>query len=153
RIVVATGAYEVPLTFANNDLVGVMLSSAVRRLIHLHGIVPGKRAAVVGPEEMAADLRRAGLDVAALVAPESVVGALGGRRVTGARARDGRIAWALMVVWGRAVPVAGLLAQGGGANEAVTAVGRAAGETLFEPPPEFNADKRTFVCFCADVTS
>ena len=41
RVVVATGAYETPLPFENNDLAGVMLSSAVRRLLYVHGIVPG----------------------------------------------------------------------------------------------------------------
>ena len=48
RIIVATGAYEAPLLFDNNDLVGVMLSSAVERLIGLYGIAPGRRAAVIG---------------------------------------------------------------------------------------------------------
>ena len=48
RIVVATGVYEAALPFKNNDLPGVMLSSAVERLIHLHGIAPGKRAVVIG---------------------------------------------------------------------------------------------------------
>ena len=42
RVVVATGAYEVPFAFENNDLPGVMLSTAVQRLIHLHGIKPGR---------------------------------------------------------------------------------------------------------------
>ena len=67
RIVVATGAYEAPLTFKNNDLPGIMLSSAVRRLIHRHGIQPGTRAVVVSNDshepEIAADLRNAGIAV------------------------------------------------------------------------------------------
>src|SRR5262245_32035853 len=60
RVVVATGAYEAPLTFRNNDLPGVMLMSGVQRLIRLYGIAPGKRAVVVAcdeqGEEIAADL-------------------------------------------------------------------------------------------------
>src|SRR6185295_17033083 len=40
RIVVATGAHEVPLVFENNDLPGVMLSSAVQRLLNVHGLRP-----------------------------------------------------------------------------------------------------------------
>ncbi len=63
RVVVATGAYEVPFPFANNDLPGVMLSTAVQRLIHLHGIKPGNRAVVVASgsqgDEVAAELREA----------------------------------------------------------------------------------------------
>ncbi len=35
KVVIATGAYEVPFTFENNDLPGIMLSTAVQRLIHL----------------------------------------------------------------------------------------------------------------------
>ena len=46
RIVVATGAIERPLTFANNDMPGVMLASAVRDYIRLWGVLPGKRAVV-----------------------------------------------------------------------------------------------------------
>ena len=81
RVVVATGAYESPLLFPNNDLVGVMLSTAVQRLIRLHGIAPGKVAVVIArspmEEAVVADLREAGIQVAATVAPESVVKALG----------------------------------------------------------------------------
>ena len=36
--VVATGAYETPLLFPNNDLAGVMLSTGVQRLLHLYGV-------------------------------------------------------------------------------------------------------------------
>jgi len=46
RTVVATGAFERPMTFANNDLPGVMLAGAVRDYIQLYGVLPGKRAVV-----------------------------------------------------------------------------------------------------------
>lgn len=46
RSIVATGAIERPLTFANNDLPGVMLASAVRDYVELWGVLPGKRAVV-----------------------------------------------------------------------------------------------------------
>ncbi|HUF86812.1 MAG TPA: sarcosine oxidase subunit alpha family protein [Thermohalobaculum sp.] len=46
RIVVATGALERPLTFANNDLPGVMLAGAVRDYVRLWGVLPGSRAVV-----------------------------------------------------------------------------------------------------------
>ncbi|MEM1299927.1 MAG: 2Fe-2S iron-sulfur cluster-binding protein [Pseudomonadota bacterium] len=46
QIVVATGAIERPLTFANNDMPGVMLASAVRDYIRLYGVLPGKKAVV-----------------------------------------------------------------------------------------------------------
>jgi sarcosine oxidase subunit alpha len=70
-VVLATGAYEAPLVFDNNDLPGVMLGSAVRRLLNLYGAAPGQRAVVVAANddgwEVAADLRARGLDVAAIV--------------------------------------------------------------------------------------
>ena len=46
EIVLATGAIERPMTFANNDLPGVMLASAVRDYIGLWGVLPGRRAVV-----------------------------------------------------------------------------------------------------------
>ena len=68
-MVVATGAYETQFLFANNDLPGVMLSTAVLRLIHHHAIVPGKRAVLIGDAtrcaELQADLEAAGVEVVA----------------------------------------------------------------------------------------
>ena len=176
RVVVATGAYESPLLFPNNDLVGVMLSTAVQRLIHLHGIAPGKVAVVIArsplEEPVVADLRAAGIQVAAMVAPESVVKALGNKRVKGLVTRDARYSCDLLVVCGHRIPDAGLLNQAGArlqwdgkkgafipadfpAN--ISAVGEVTGESLVAPgplPPERDpANKRAFVCLCSDVSS
>jgi len=69
-VVFATGAYEQPLLFDDNDLPGVMLGSAVQRLLHLYGVAPGRRAVVVTANDdgwaVAADLQSAGVDVAAV---------------------------------------------------------------------------------------
>src|SRR5262245_62342361 len=69
-LVVAPGLIERPYVFAGNDLPGVMLSTAVRRLIGLHAVRPGQRAAVfsANPEgdAAAADLRAAGVGVVEL---------------------------------------------------------------------------------------
>jgi sarcosine oxidase subunit alpha len=46
-VVLASGAYEQPVIFRNNDLPGVMLASAARRLLWLYGVAPGTRAVVV----------------------------------------------------------------------------------------------------------
>ncbi|WP_103379901.1 2Fe-2S iron-sulfur cluster-binding protein [Pseudonocardia dioxanivorans] len=66
-LVVAAGLIERPYVFAGNDLPGVMLSTAVRRLLNLYSVRPGQRAVVVtaNPEGDAAatDLRAAGVDV------------------------------------------------------------------------------------------
>ncbi len=70
-VVVATGAYEAPLIFDNNDLPGVMLGSAVQRLVHLFGVLPGKQIVIVTANEdgwdVAADLQSLGVNVGAIV--------------------------------------------------------------------------------------
>ena len=70
RIVVATGSYEVPLTFDRNDLPGVMLSTGIQRLIHLYGIKPGSTALVAACNDQgyyaALDLLGAGVRIAAV---------------------------------------------------------------------------------------
>src|SRR4029450_2457523 len=48
RIVVAAGAGEQPLVFPGNDLVGVYLPEAIRRLVGDWALKPGERAVVVG---------------------------------------------------------------------------------------------------------
>ncbi|MEO0914773.1 MAG: 2Fe-2S iron-sulfur cluster-binding protein, partial [Pseudomonadota bacterium] len=47
QVVVATGAIERPLSFAGNDVPGVMLASAVRDYLGLYGVSPGDRTVVV----------------------------------------------------------------------------------------------------------
>lgn len=70
-MVVATGSYDVPLAFAGNDKPGVMLASAARRLLHVEGVRPGRRAVVVAEDatghEVARELADGGVRVVALV--------------------------------------------------------------------------------------
>ncbi len=70
-IIYATGAYEQPLIFDNNDLPGVMLGSAVQRLLHLYAVAPGQRAVIVTANDdgwaLAANLQAAGLNVVGVV--------------------------------------------------------------------------------------
>ena len=78
-LVVANGAFEQPLLFENSDLPGVMLGSAVQRLMHLYGVKPGQRAVVLSANrdglQTALDLHTAGVQVATVVelrsAPDS----------------------------------------------------------------------------------
>jgi sarcosine oxidase subunit alpha len=69
--IVCTGAYPQPLAFEGNDLPGVMLASAVRRLVFTHGVRPGRRVVVVTDSdsgaELADGLRSRSVDVAAVV--------------------------------------------------------------------------------------
>lgn len=66
-LVVAPGLVERPYVFSGNDLPGVMLSTAVRRLINLYAVKPGQRAVVfsANPDGDAAadDLARAGVEI------------------------------------------------------------------------------------------
>ncbi|MEP6067682.1 MAG: glycine cleavage T C-terminal barrel domain-containing protein, partial [Paracoccaceae bacterium] len=71
HIVTATGAIERPLSFAGNDVPGVMLAGAVRDYVGDFGVSPGDRTVVVTNNDdayrTAIDLKQAGLDVPAIV--------------------------------------------------------------------------------------
>ena len=71
EIVTATGAIERPLSFAGNDLPGVMLASAVRDYVVNFGVAPGKRTVVVTNNDdgyrTALALQEAGLEVPAVL--------------------------------------------------------------------------------------
>jgi sarcosine oxidase subunit alpha len=71
RVVIASGAHERPLIFANNDRPGIMLAGAARTYVNRYGVAPGKRAVIFtnndGTDVVGADLKRAGITVAAIV--------------------------------------------------------------------------------------
>jgi len=170
--VVATGAYETPILFANNDLPGVMLSTGVLRLLHLHGVQAGKRAVIVGTsgatDEASAELRDAEIKVVASVSPEQVVMALGHTYVQGIKTTIGNFECDLIVVCGPRVPDVSLVAQGGGTlawddvrgaflpvflPEHISVVGEATGKDLIGTATPLPSRKRAFVCLCSDVSS
>ncbi len=70
-VIFATGAYEQPLLFDNNDLPGVMLGGAVQRLLNQYGVAPGRNVLVITANDdgwnVAADLQAAGIDVVAVI--------------------------------------------------------------------------------------
>ena len=47
RAVLAAGALERPMTFADNDRPGIMLASAVRTYVNRFAVAPGRRAVVL----------------------------------------------------------------------------------------------------------
>ncbi len=95
RIVVATGALERPIPFANNDVPGVMLASAVRDYVRLWGVAPGEKAVVFTTNDdayrTALALHEAGVAVAAVLdARAEVKGELPARaRAAGIEVRAG----------------------------------------------------------------
>ncbi|MFK8019334.1 MAG: glycine cleavage T C-terminal barrel domain-containing protein [Pseudomonadales bacterium] len=71
EVIMATGSMEQQAVFHNNDLPGVMLSSAAQRLMRMYGVKPGHTAVVLtGNDEgygCALDLIDAGVDVSAII--------------------------------------------------------------------------------------
>ncbi|GAA3884388.1 2Fe-2S iron-sulfur cluster-binding protein [Streptomyces lacrimifluminis] len=71
RVVLATGAHERSLAFADNDRPGVMLAASARTYVNRHGVLPGRRAVVFTTNDSAyaaaLDLTAAGVDVTAIV--------------------------------------------------------------------------------------
>ncbi|MEW6133796.1 MAG: FAD-dependent oxidoreductase [Pseudomonadota bacterium] len=70
-VVVATGAFEQPAVFRNNDLPGVMLASGAARLIRRHAVRPAQGVVVLAANAEAyaalATYAKAGIEVAAVV--------------------------------------------------------------------------------------
>ena len=71
RVIIATGAIERHMVFANNDRPGVMLASAARTFLNHYGVVVGKQVGVYTANDSAygaaIDLKKAGVGVAAIV--------------------------------------------------------------------------------------
>jgi sarcosine oxidase subunit alpha len=180
RIVVATGTVEQPLVFPGNDLVGVMLPGAVRRLVDDWALSPGARAVVIAADERAleitAQLERAGVELARVVDLRSEQ-----PRAISARGRKGQLASVtidgakldcdLLVTSGGRQPAYSLLAQAGARVEyepkrgifipsalpaGIEAVGSVTGSFGESRPPatsyQAGAGDRCFVCVCEDVT-
>ena len=96
RIVTATGAIERPLSFAGNDIPGVMLAASVRDYIVNHAVSPGDRTVVVTNNDdgyrTALALKSAGLEVPCIIdARTNLAGALPARaKAMGIRIETGR---------------------------------------------------------------
>ncbi|MBT6423260.1 MAG: FAD-dependent oxidoreductase, partial [Porticoccaceae bacterium] len=71
QTIMCTGSLEQPAIFHNNDLPGVMMSSAAQRLVHLYAVSPGSQAVIVTGNNdgygTALDLDDAGVKVNAIV--------------------------------------------------------------------------------------
>jgi len=73
QVVVAAGSQEQPLVFRNNDLPGIILSSAVQRLMRHYAVRPGQEAVVFAGNRdgylTALDLLDAGVSLQAVLEP------------------------------------------------------------------------------------
>ncbi|TCP51872.1 sarcosine oxidase subunit alpha [Tamaricihabitans halophyticus] len=156
QVIIATGAHERPIVFADNDRPGIMLAGAVRRYLNRFAVLPGRRAVVFTSSDSAydtaLDLLAAGGEVSALVdaRPEppqvlvdsvrdagaevitgsAVVGTHGAQRITGVRVApidaDGAITGAVREL------DCDLLAVGGGWSPVVHLYGQAGGQLRWD---------------------
>ncbi|PRY26030.1 sarcosine oxidase subunit alpha [Aliiruegeria haliotis] len=95
--ILAAGAIERPIAFADNDRPGVMMASALRSYVTRYGVAPGRRVAVFATNDdahrTARDLAAAGVEVAAVIDPRDGVSVAGdfpvvsGGKVVGTRGR------------------------------------------------------------------
>ncbi|GBC75426.1 Sarcosine oxidase subunit alpha [archaeon HR06] len=111
KIIVATGSFERPMAFKNNDLPGIFFGSAIRKLINLYSVKPGEKILIVTSNDygykVAQDVLNSGLKLVAVVDgredlnnneyvtnlkykgikilnPYTIISALGKKRVKGA---------------------------------------------------------------------
>ena len=182
KIVLATGAIERPLTFAGNDLPGVMLAGAVDAYIRRHDVRPGKQVVIVTNNDSTQSATDAVIAAAGKVAAtidlrkgDRIVAATGGKHgVTGVTAiiggRERRFPADLVAMSGGWTPTAHLWSQAAGkldwrediqafvpgAGPAwMTAVGAAAGEVPPCPAPDaaLPDPKHSFIDFQNDVSA
>jgi sarcosine oxidase subunit alpha len=71
QTIMCTGSLEQPAIFHNNDLPGVMMSSAAQRLVHLYAVCPGSQAVIITGNNdgygTALDLDDAGVKINAII--------------------------------------------------------------------------------------
>ena len=133
QVVLATGAIERPLVFANNDLPGIMLASAARTYANRYAVKAGARAVIFTNNDSAyaaaVALKRAGVDVMAIVDPRASAGANGVSNAHGA---------GIEILSGHAI----VSAEGRGAVDAVRVA------ALSNGVPERNARKLSCDLVC-----
>ena len=96
EVVLATGAHERPLVFANNDLPGIMLANAVTTYIRRYAVLPGRRALLFTNNdagyEAALALKDAGAGIRVIDARERISGSLSERaRAAGIEILSGHV--------------------------------------------------------------
>ena len=117
QVIAATGAIERPLSFAGNDIPGVMLAAAVRDYVINWAVAPGDRTVVVTNNDdayrTAIALKEAGLEVPVILdARASVTGDLPAKaRAMGIRVETGKAI--ASVKGGKRVTAVAICAQAG----------------------------------------
>lgn len=97
RTLLATGAHERPVVFANNDRPGIMLAGSARTFLHRYGVAVGERLVVFTTNDSAYtaafELHDAGITVAAVVDVRELIGEewLAGARDRGIEVHHGSV--------------------------------------------------------------
>ncbi len=179
-VVVASGVVEQPLVFPGNDLIGVVLPEAARRLVNYWSIKPAERAVVITADDRglaaADDLRAAGVEVPLVLdlrdgQPPNIEAHGHKGRVRDVSVNGTVTKCDMLVMSGSPQPNYKLLAQAGArveydpargifvpvslpANvEAVGAVAGDVGEPAVPLPVLGHHGDKCFVCFCEDQTT
>lgn len=151
RVVLATGAHERSLAFADNDRPGVMLAASARTYVNRHGVLPGRHAVVLTTNDSAyaaaLDLTAAGVDIVAIVdtrpepgewaerARAAGIAVLAGHTVTGTEG-DARLTAVTVAPYGEAVGqrefTADLLLVSGGWNPVAHLFSQSGGKLRYD---------------------
>jgi sarcosine oxidase subunit alpha len=118
QVVLATGAIDRPLTFANNDRPGVMSLDGAAEYLGRHGVLVGQKIAVLATHSHARTLTErlseAGADIRQIVPAGKLPEALGRSRVTGVKLGSKRIACDTILASAGYVPLVHLWRHAGG---------------------------------------
>ena len=105
QVILATGAIERPIAFANNDRPGIMLASAARALVERYGVAPGSSGVVFTNNDDAYQtaivLKDAGVGVRVVDSRSRAEGALANKaREMGIAVDTGSVISAVNATWG-----------------------------------------------------
>lgn len=118
RIVMATGALDRPVTFANNDRPGVMSLAGAEEFIGRYGVLVGRDVAVLSNNSLAESavrrLKAEGAKVTVLDPIQGGVRALGGKRLKGVEVAGKRYPADAVLVSGGLTPIVHLWRHAGG---------------------------------------
>ena len=121
QVICATGAIERPMVFINNDRPGAMLASAAQAYVNRYAALPGRRAVVFTNNDSAysaaADMKAAGIDIAAIIDSRDCVPAGIGRQVPGIKILKGHVVTAAKGY--RRVRSVTVSARNGGASQSI----------------------------------
>ncbi|GAA3633526.1 2Fe-2S iron-sulfur cluster-binding protein [Kineosporia mesophila] len=122
KVVVATGAHERPIVFADNDRPGILLAASARDLLHRYGVLAGREIVVFTSDDAAyaaaLDLVAAGAKVTVLeVRAQAPAGAGDLHVITGARVLSTRAVLPADETVGNHGRIASVAVMDGGGHE------------------------------------